>query len=83
MPIYDFRCRKCGTVSEILVRGAEGERAQCSSCGSLDRERLISSSYMLQMTAPAHGTTCCGSTERCDTPPCSSGESCHRRGGSI
>ena len=78
MPIYDFRCRDCGRVSEILVRGAEGEPPQCTGCGSENMERLISASYMIRMDAPKSGTTCCGREERCETPPCSTGDTCRR-----
>jgi len=28
MPIYDFRCRECGKVSEIFLRGAN-QTARC------------------------------------------------------
>ena len=69
MPIYDFKCRECGKVSEILVRGAEGQATQCTGCGSKNMERLISASYMIKTDAPTPGTTCCGSAERCETPP--------------
>jgi len=78
MPIYDFRCRDCGKVSEILVRNAHGHAARCSECGSENMERLISASYMIKMDAPTPGTTCCGSAERCEMPPCSTGDICRR-----
>jgi putative FmdB family regulatory protein len=77
MPIYDFRCRQCGKVSELFVRG--GEQAPCCpDCGSADLEKLLSSSYMIKMSSQAPGTTCCGQAERCETPPCSTGEGCRR-----
>ena len=78
MPIYDYKCRDCGRVSEILVRGEGSKEVRCAGCGSGNMERLINSSYMIRMNAPAPGTTCCGNTERCDSPPCSSGGACHR-----
>ncbi len=77
MPIYDFRCRECGKVSEIFLRYAE-QVACCPACGSNNMERLISSSYMIKMDSPASGTTCCGRTERCETPPCSTEGVCRR-----
>lgn len=40
MPLYDYRCRCCGTVFEALVRA--GIRAQCHSCNSADLEQLPS-----------------------------------------
>jgi len=79
MPIYDFRCRECGKVSEILVRSAADQAVRCPDCGSQSMERLISASYMIKMGASAPGTTCCGRTERCEMPPCSNGDICQRR----
>ena len=78
MPIYDFRCQECGRVSEIFLRGAS-HTARCPACGSDNMERLISASYMMKMDAAAPGTTCCGRTERCEAPPCSTGDVCRRR----
>ena len=78
MPIYDFKCQDCGRVSEILVRGTDSQTARCSGCGGENMERLITSSYMIRTNAPKPGTTCCGSTERCETSPCSTGGTCHR-----
>lgn len=78
MPIYDYRCRECGRVSEVFVRASTGE-VRCPHCGDEGMERLISASYTIRMDAAAAGTTCCGRTERCDTPPCSSEDVCRRR----
>jgi putative FmdB family regulatory protein len=76
MPIYDFKCRDCGKVSEILVRGADGRPAQCTGCGSENLERLISASYIIKTEVPTSGATCCGRAERCEKPPCSTGDTC-------
>ena len=76
MPIYDFSCQDCGKVSEMLVHSTEGHAARCPACGSENLERLISASYMIKMSASTSGTTCCGRTERCESPPCSTGEKC-------
>ncbi|TEU02684.1 MAG: zinc ribbon domain-containing protein [Dehalococcoidia bacterium] len=78
MPIYDYRCRECGRVSEVFVRTSTGE-VRCPHCGGEDMERLVSASYMIRMDVAATDTTCCGRTERCETPPCSSGDVCRRR----
>ena len=40
MPLYDFRCRACGTEFEALVRATEPAPA-CRACGHADLERLI------------------------------------------
>ena len=78
MPVYDIKCNECGEVSEILLRSADNQCIHCPGCGSENVERLIASSYMIRMETPALGKTCCGRSERCETPPCSTGDTCHR-----
>jgi len=82
MPIYDFRCRDCGRVSEVFLRDSS-QTARCPGCGSDNMERLISAAYMIKTETRAPGTTCCGRNERCDTPPCSTNEGCRRHTGST
>ena len=44
MPLYEFRCRNCNTKFSILVKSvAEPVTAKCSTCGSSDLARVISS----------------------------------------
>ena len=78
MPIYDYKCRECGKVSEMFLRSPDSKDIKCPNCGSDNLERLISASYMIRADASAPGTTCCGRTERCETPPCSVGDTCRR-----
>ncbi len=40
MPIFEYRCRTCNAVCELLVRG--GAAPACESCGSEDLEKLLS-----------------------------------------
>ena len=40
MPLYDFRCRSCGRLSELLVR--PGSVQACPACQSTDLDRQIS-----------------------------------------
>ncbi len=78
MPIYDYKCLECGKVSEIFLRGAKSQVVHCPDCGSDNMEKLISASYMIKMDTSAPGTTCCGRTERCEAPPCSTEGICRR-----
>ncbi len=78
MPVYDIKCKECGKISEILFRGADNQSIYCPGCGSENVERLIASSYMIRMETPTPGKTCCGRSERCETPPCSTGDTCRR-----
>lgn len=77
MPIYDYRCLECGRVSEIIIRTNE-QIPGCLDCGSNNLEQLISSSYMIKMGGQVSGLTCCGREDRCEAPPCSTGDSCRR-----
>jgi len=44
MPIYEFRCDKCGNVFEQLIFPSdEQENVICPSCGERDTRRLMSS----------------------------------------
>ena len=43
MPIYEFRCTKCGHVFEILVKaGEENVEMACPACKSEEFERIMS-----------------------------------------
>jgi putative FmdB family regulatory protein len=44
MPIYEFRCRKCGATFEALRRvGDDGRTLACPECGAQRPEKLFSS----------------------------------------
>jgi putative FmdB family regulatory protein len=80
MPIYDYRCQDCGKISEIFLNGVDNAKSiACPVCGSGRMEKLFSASYLLQTETRAPGKTCCGKAERCETPPCSTGDICSRR----
>jgi putative FmdB family regulatory protein len=78
MPIYDYKCRACGKVTEIFNPGYDEQNTPtCPDCGSRNLERVLSAPVLLKNAAPS-GKTCCGREERCEKPPCSTGERCHR-----
>ena len=80
MPIYDYKCQECGVISEIFLHGVDNMKSiACPVCGSEKMEKLISASYLMQTEAKAPGKTCCGRAERCEMPPCSTGDICSRR----
>jgi len=79
MPIYEYRCKECGVVSEFLINIDKDDAISCKICGSLEMERVMSpASFKVRSVGHAPGKTCCGREERCDTPPCSEGEFCRR-----
>jgi putative FmdB family regulatory protein len=78
MPIYEYKCRECGKVSEIFLHSLNNQNVQCPACGSYKLDKLLSASYTLKTQSAAPGSTCCGREERCETPPCSLDNTCRR-----
>jgi len=77
MPIYEYRCEKCGEVSEFLVLGPQ-QSLHCNGCGSEDLKKLMSAhnttnSSSRQSSEPAPGSGC-GNPNACGNPgSCCSG----------
>ena len=43
MPIFEFKCKKCGNTFETLCFRSSGEdKGPCPSCGSEESEKLLS-----------------------------------------
>lgn len=79
MPIYEYQCHTCGQVSEVLMQKINNNvELTCTKCGSNDLQKLISIPNLLKERRNTMGTTCCGRTERCEKPPCSSSGKCSR-----
>ena len=79
MPIYQYKCQQCGEVSEFLVpSSSDSKTLACPGCGTHNLEKLIFAPNIVKGNASAPGTTCCGRTERCKTPPCSTNDRCWR-----
>jgi putative FmdB family regulatory protein len=57
MPIYEYRCKKCGKDFELLVFG-EGNKASCEHCGSKSVEKKFSA-FAVGNTAGSQGTPDC------------------------
>lgn len=78
MPIYEYKCQSCEKVSEVLVHSFSSPgNPSCPGCGNQDMERLVSVPSLVTEKGKPSGSTCCGRTERCDKPPCSSSGKCH------
>jgi putative FmdB family regulatory protein len=79
MPIYEYKCAACSSISEYLVGAGKSEQIKCRDCGSTDLVRLLSIGCInLQGSLKNPGSTCCGREERCEIPPCTDGGSCKR-----
>ena len=77
MPIYEYRCRNCGQISELLIGVGQGtEEIKCAHCGSKKLDKIMSQSFIAtdgNSRGPRNGKTCCGRDERCSKPPCADG----------
>jgi putative FmdB family regulatory protein len=62
MPLYEYKCKKCGHEFEELVSFAEADKVKCNLCGG-KTERLAS------CFASANG----GGTAGAKVPPCGVG----------
>ena len=79
MPIYQYKCRNCGEISELMLpMQQENQIINCRSCGDSNMERLISVPGLIKAAVSTPGATCCGRDERCETPACSTGDACRR-----
>ena len=80
MPIYEYRCKVCGKISEYLIGMGKDENVSCKKCGSKEMERILSfASFIGGVSEHSSARTCCGREERCEIPPCSDESTCRRR----
>jgi len=42
MPLFEYRCKKCGHVSEFLERAQSESQHKCEQCGSEKTEKILS-----------------------------------------
>ena len=66
MPIYQYKCRECGGISEHRVMTqSEKKPLSCTSCGSQNIDRIFSAPNISTGRSEPSGNTCCGRAERC------------------
>jgi putative FmdB family regulatory protein len=51
LPIFEYRCGRCGAETSFLVLRRERAIRRCESCGSDDMQRLISRVYVASGSA--------------------------------
>lgn len=42
MPLFEYKCKKCGRKVEFLERGSGSSRHVCPHCGGKDLQKLFS-----------------------------------------
>jgi putative FmdB family regulatory protein len=70
MPIYEYRCRDCGGVTEAFLRNRqEAGEVRCKHCGSERLERTyLSPIASVRIGAKQERVPCCGEQEGCSHP---------------
>jgi putative FmdB family regulatory protein len=71
MPLYEYECKSCDSMVELLVR-SETDATECPSCGKTELERVLS-----VPSAPAvksqQSLPVAGSGGSCGAPRCCGG----------
>lgn len=58
MPIYSYKCKKCGTIFDLLYGvGKDVEKPQCPKCKSKELERILSI-FAVRMGKSSSSATC-------------------------
>ena len=71
MPIYEFKCSKCGVFFEILVRNtAEEEELECPECKSTAFERIMSCTNVAMGSEGGESSGTTTTTRACGSGNC-------------
>ncbi len=66
MPLFEYICKSCGEISELLVTGSR--KPACPNCGSKKLEKQLSS-FSAKVASSSFSTPPCG-TAACPTRGC-------------
>ena len=66
MPLVEYRCTKCGHVTEVLARSGKDPAPVCEECGGKKVEKLFSAfSARVAVKEPPARCATCPSSESC------------------
>ena len=76
MPIYEYKCKKCGHGFEHLARTLNASAPNCPKCNAKSPEKQLSAFYAAasQAIKPCDGGQCpvAGAEARCPSHSCAS-----------
>jgi putative FmdB family regulatory protein len=58
MPIFEYRCKKCGQVMEFLEARDSRKAHVCEKCGSKDTEKILSAFAVRSGSSSFESSTC-------------------------
>ena len=73
MPIYEYKCKKCGAEFEALVRN--NQTPECPECKTTDVDKRMSATA--SGAATKHDTPCGGDCGGARAHTCGCGGACH------
>ncbi len=77
MPVYDYKCQKCGLVFEKFLRTmAAAGSVTCEKCGSAKVEKLITC-CAISSGGKSEGAASSGSSHSCTSCSSHSCSTCH------
>ncbi len=63
MPIYEYECKKCGAVYEMLrSMSADDKDIACPECGKKKQAKKLISSFSSTGDSPSGGSSCGGNS---------------------
>ncbi len=66
MPLYDYQCKECGEVFELIVRFSEANQIQiCPKCESKNTQRKLS--VVASFTVSSSGASNSASSSSCNS----------------
>jgi putative FmdB family regulatory protein len=70
MPIYEFRCEKCGELTELMFTSSEDtQEIRCRHCGAEEMSRVLSTTHYA-MGRAANTPTASATTKSCGSGSC-------------
>ena len=58
MPIFEYKCTKCGYITEALVKSASSKAPACPECGSKKTEKQFSNFAAVVKEPPTAASKC-------------------------
>ncbi len=74
MPIFEYKCSKCGHTMEFLEKAGNSRKHTCEKCGSTGMEKLLSG-FAVGRSAPSSAScdACQAAGGSCGNRACDSG----------
>jgi len=58
MPIFEYKCKKCGHKTEFLEKAGNSGKHKCEKCGSSELEKLFST-FSASSSSKSSGSDSC------------------------